>query len=108
MAPGDPLPSDPVPQMEPAPELVDWWVWGVRKASRTAAEILMASRGLIVLFVLLKLVLWALSGDAGEIAQAGAGIAGLVAIWASAVVLGRFGSERVSPDPERWLAQRDQ
>ena len=44
-----------------------------------------------------------LARDPNELWGAGAGIAGLFALWGGGMLLGRFSAERDSPDPERWL-----
>lgn len=106
--------DDPVPvelasaDSEPQPALADWWVWGVRKIAGVVAELLMVSRGFAFLFFLLKLGAWALTRDNGELYQASAGVAALFGAWAIARLLGHFAWARESPDPERWLAQRQQ
>ncbi len=100
----EPADADSAPQ----PALADWWVWGVRKIAGVVAELLMISRGFAFLFILLKLGVWALMRDNGELFQAGAGVVAFVGVWGIARLLGHFAWARESPDPERWLAQRQQ
>src|SRR5215216_4366784 len=87
----------------PPPELADWWVWGVRKVAAVVADLLLAARPLPLLFALLKGATWAFTRDPNELWGVAAGLAGFVAIWGGAILLGRFSAERDSPDPERWL-----
>ena len=91
---------------EPPPELADWWVWGVRWIAAPIADLLLAARILPLLFALLKGATWAFTRDPNELLGAGAGLAGLVALWGGGMLLGRFSAERDSPDPERWLRYR--
>ena len=91
---------------EPPPELADWWVWGVRRIAAPIADLLLSARVLPLLFALLKGATWAFTRDPNELWGAGAGLAGLVALWGGGVLLGRFSAERDSPDPERWLRHR--
>ncbi len=90
-------------QEEPPPELADWWVWGVRRVAAVIADLLMAARVLPLLFALLKVATWAFTRDPNELWGAGAGLAGLVALWGGGMLLGHFSAERDSPDPERGL-----
>ena len=96
----------PPAEPEPPPEPVDWWVWGVRKLAGVAAELLMLARGLLVVFILVKIGTWLFTGSSIEIMQAVAGVAGFFAAWGAAMILGRFSVAHDTPDPERWLSQR--
>ena len=87
----------------PPPELADWWVWGVRRVAAVVADLLLAARVIPLLFAVLKGAIWVFTRDPNELWGAGAGIAGLFALWGGGMLLGRFSAERVSPDPERWL-----
>ena len=87
----------------PPPELADWWVWGVRRVAAVVADLLLAARVIPLLFAVLKGARWVLARDPNELWGAGAGIAGLCALWGGGMLLGRFSAERDSPDPERWL-----
>jgi hypothetical protein len=87
----------------PPPELADWWVWGVRRVAAVVADLLLAARVIPLLFAVLKGAIWVLARDPNELWGAGAGIAGLFALWGGGMLLGRFSAERDSPDPERWL-----
>jgi hypothetical protein len=89
-------------EAEPPPELVDWWVWGVRRIAAPIADLLLAARVLPLLFLLLKGATWAFTRDPNELWGAGAAGAGLVALWGGGMLLGRFSAERDSPDPECW------
>ena len=91
---------------ESPPELADWWVWGVRRIAAPIADLLLAARALALLFALLKVATWAFTRDPNELWGAGAGLAGLVALWGGGMLLGHFSAERDSPDPERWLRYR--
>jgi hypothetical protein len=93
-------------QEEPPPELADWWVWGVRRVAAVIADLLFAVRFVPLLFALLKAATWALTRDPNELWGVGAGVAGLVALWGGATLLGQFSAERDSPDPECWLRYR--
>ena len=93
-------------QDEPPPELADWWVWGVRRVAALIADLLFAVRFLPLLFVLYKVAIWGFTRDPNELLGAGAGVAGLVALWGGGMLLGRFSAERDTPDPERWLRRR--
>jgi hypothetical protein len=104
MATDDPAPQEP----EPPPALADWWVWGVRKIAGVVAELLMISRGFALLLIVLKLISWALTRDNTELYLAGAGVAAFFGVWGIARLLGHFSWARQSPDPERWLTQRQQ
>lgn len=93
-------------EADPPPELADWWVWGVRKVAAVIADLLLAARVVPLLFAVLKGVTWAFTRDPNELWWAGAGIAGFVALWSGAMLLGRFSAEPSSPDPERWLLRQ--
>ena len=83
----------------PPPELADWWVWGVRRVAAVVADLLLAARVIPLLFAVLK----GFTRDPNELWGAGAGVAGLFALWGGGMLLGRFSVERDSPDPERRL-----
>jgi hypothetical protein len=89
-------------EVDPPPELADWWVWGVRRIAAPIADLLLAARVLPLVFALLKVATWAFTRDPNELWGAGAALAGLVALWGGGMLLGRFSAERDSPDPERW------
>ena len=91
---------------EPPPEFADWWVWGVRRIAAPIADLLLSACLLALLFALLKVATWAFTRDPNELWGAGAGLAGLVALWGGGMLLGHFSAERDSPDPERWLRYR--
>lgn len=93
-------------QEEPPPELVDWWVWGVRRVAAVIADLLFAVRFIPLVFALFKGTTWAFTRDPNELWGVGAGVAGLVALWGGGMLLGRFSAERDTPDPERWLRRR--
>jgi hypothetical protein len=90
-------------ETDPPPELADWWVWGVRKVAAVIADLLLAVRVVPILFAVLKGATWAFTRDSNELWGAGAGVAGFLAVWGGAMLLGRFSAERDSPDPERWF-----
>jgi hypothetical protein len=107
MARHDSPPDAPeAPDAEPAPELADWWVWGVRQVAGVIAPLLFAARSLAVLFVVLKLINWWLSNDRDALRQVGYGIVAFVAFWLLALLLHQFATERDAPDPGRWLTSR--
>jgi hypothetical protein len=91
---------------EPRPERIDWWVWGVRQLAGFIAGLLIAGRGLIVIFFLVKLVTWLLTRNADDLYQAVFAVPGFFAAWACAMLLGRFSEARDTPDPFRWMAQQ--
>ena len=93
-------------QEDAPPELADWWVWSVRKVAAPIADLLLAARILPLLFALLKGATWAFTRDPNELWGVCAGLAGFVAVWYGAMLLGRFSAERDSPDPERWLLRQ--
>jgi hypothetical protein len=93
-------------EAESPPELADWWVWGVRKVAAVIADLLLAARPLPLLFALLKGATWAFTRDPNELWGVVAGLAGFVALWCGAILLGQFSAERESPDPERWRLRR--
>ena len=99
----DLTPHDTEDQEESAPELVDWWVWGVRRIAAPIADLLLAIRVLLLLLALLKGATWAFTRDPNELWGAGAGVAGFFSLWGGGMLLGRFSAERDSPDPEHWL-----
>jgi hypothetical protein len=90
-------------EVDPPPELADWWVWGVRKVAAVFADLLLAARLIPLLFAVLKAATWAFTRDPNELWGAGAAVAGFFALWGGGTLLGRFSAERDSPDPERLL-----
>ena len=95
--------ADDTQDQEVPPELADWWVWGVRKVAAFIADLLLAARLIPLLFAVLKGATWVFSRDPNELWGAGAAVAGFFALWGGGMLLGRFSTERDSPDPERWL-----
>jgi hypothetical protein len=90
-------------EVEPPPELADWWVWGVRKVAAVIADLLLAARLIPLLFAVLKGATWAFTRDPYELWGAGAAVVGFFALWGGGMLLGRFSAEQNSPDPEHWL-----
>jgi hypothetical protein len=90
-------------EVDPPPELADWWVWGVRRVAAVIANLLLAARLLPLLFAVLKAATWAITRDSNDLWGAGAAVAGFFALWGGGMLLGQFSAERDSPDPERWL-----
>lgn len=89
-------------ESEPAPELVDWWVWGVRNIAGVVGDLLLAARGVIVLIALVKLGTWYFTRNDSDLYQAGSVAVGFVAAWGIGILLGRFAWSRETPDPMRW------
>jgi hypothetical protein len=81
-------------------------VWGVRKVAAVIADLLLAARVIPVLFAVWQGAMWAFTRDPNDLWQAGAGVAGFIALWGGAMLLGRFSAEPNSPDPERWLVRQ--
>jgi hypothetical protein len=90
-------------EVDPPPELADWWVWGVRRVAAVVADLLLAARVILLLFAVLKGAIWVLTRDPNELWGAGAALVGFFVLWGGGMLLGRFSAERDSPDPERWL-----
>ena len=78
----------------------------MRRVAAVIADLLFAVRFIPLGFAVLKVATWVFTRDPNELWGAGAGLAGLVAIWGGGMLLGHFSAERDSPDPERWLRYR--
>ena len=98
--------DNPDVETGPPPEFADWWVWGVRKIAAIVADLLLTARVLPLIIVLYKGAIWAFTRDPNQLWGAAAAVAGFFALWALALLLGRFSAERDAPDPERWLMRQ--
>ncbi len=86
-------------EAEPPPELADWWVWGVRRVAAVVADLLLVARVIPLGFAVLKVATWAFTRDPNELWGAGAGLAGLVALWGGACCWGDSRRSGTHPIP---------
>ena len=90
----------------PPPDLADWWVWGVRKVAGIVGVVLLACRGLAVLWIIFQAILFAFARDTASLQGVGIALFIFIGCWGAGEMLARFGTEREMPDPERWLRPR--
>ncbi|MFN8590490.1 MAG: hypothetical protein U0031_03430 [Thermomicrobiales bacterium] len=97
----DAFPPDNQEEPAPEPELIDWWVWGVRQAAALIGGILLSLRGIVVLYVLLRAGVWYLTREPVAPRDVGIALAALLAAWGLGPLLARFSVAQDSPDPTR-------